>query len=345
MSKVLLVSLAALLTVATPSAFQAANPSVPQTSKIDSRVGDGLRKGEDALAAKKFRAALDAFKQAHQRAKNLSVPALWGMVRAYHGLAEHKNEADTCLAALKLVVGDRAMEADLRYHRGVALYLLAMQPGDRALREAEVEFSTAMSLPNAGPLTHFYLGMTILRQGSRDAEGLQHLESALAGGLKPPELNLASRAIENPRRAGELFAPEFSLVTRTGVSITNKDLMGKTVLLDFWGTWCPPCVKSTPGLVKLYEKFAGPSFEMIGISSDKPKDKAKWETYIDQHQLRWPQYLELKGTVIPPFNVGAYPTFIIIDSEGMVRLRLSGYGPGTMEKLEAAIQRTMDGGR
>ena len=237
------------------------------------------------------------------------------------------------------------MEGDLRYHRAVALYSLATQPGDRALREAEAELGAAMSLPNAGPLTHFYLGMAILRQGSRDPEGTRHLETALTGGLKSPELELAKRAIENPRRAGESFAPEFGLVTRTGVSITNKELAGKTVLLDFWGTWCPPCVKSTPGLVKLYEKFAGPSFEMIGISSDKPKDKAKWETYIDQHQLRWPQYIEIKGTVIPPFNVGAYPTFIIIDADGIVRLRMSGYGPGTMEKLESAIQRTIDAKR
>jgi thiol-disulfide isomerase/thioredoxin len=325
--------------MAAASVFDASNPRAAQAPASDGRVADALRKGEASLAAAKFTAALDTFKQANQLSKQSSVQALWGMARAYHGLADHKNEAATCLEALKLVAGDPAMEADLHYHRAVALYSLATQPADPALRVAEAELRAAVQLPNAGALTHFYLGMTILRQGNRDAEGVRHLEMAMAGGLKAPELELAKRAIENPRRAGERLAPEFSLVTRTGAPITNRDLAGKTVLLDFWGTWCAPCRKATPELVKLYEKFAGPSFEMIGISSDKPNDKSQWTAYIDEHQMRWPQYLDVKGTVIRPFSVNSYPTFVLIDREGVVRLRTSGYGPGAIEKLEAAIER------
>ena len=80
---------AAILIVAGPSTFDAANPRVVQAPKGDPRLEEGLRKGEDELAARKFTAALDAFKKAYERSKKLSVPALWGMVRAYHGLAEH----------------------------------------------------------------------------------------------------------------------------------------------------------------------------------------------------------------------------------------------------------------
>jgi thiol-disulfide isomerase/thioredoxin len=331
----------AVLVAALPPRFHASTPPSAQSAKPDSHVADALRKGEEALAAGKFAAALEAFRKADQQAAKLSVAALSGMARAYHGLGDYQHEAVACLDALKLVSGDTAMEADLHYNRGVALYSLATQPADPALRVAEAEFRATLQLLSSGAPTHFYLGMTILRQGNRDAEGLQHLETAIAGGLKSPDLELAKRAIDNPRRAGERLAPEFNFVTATGATITNRTLEGKTVLLDFWGTWCGPCLKATPGLVKLYAKFAGPSFEMIGISSDKSIDKSKWTKYVADHQLRWPQYLDLKHTVIAPFHVTAYPTFVVIDREGAVRLRTSGYGPGAIEKLEAAIERVI----
>ena len=310
----------------------------------DPRVTDALDKGEAALKVKKWEEALDSFKQAHNLANKASSVALFGMARAYHGLGAYKNEADSCQEALKVLGPNAALEATLRNQRGMALFSLAEKNTDKVLKDAEAEFRAAMALPGAAAITRFNLGVTLLRQ-ERDPEGLELLKAYVDSGVKGADVDNAKRMIENPRRARENYAPDYSITTRAGEFLSSKDLVGKTVLLDFWGTWCPPCVKSTPGLVKLYEKFAGPSFEMIGISSDKPKDKAKWETYIDQHQLRWPQYIEIKGTVIPPFNVGAYPTFIIIDADGIVRLRMSGYGPGTMEKLESAIQRTIDAKR
>jgi thiol-disulfide isomerase/thioredoxin len=332
----------AVATALAISGALASRPMAAQAPAADQRLTDALDKGEASLKAGKWEDAFRAFKQANDLAGKASVAALFGLARVYHGLGDYKNEAARCLDALKILGPDRVMEGQLRNQRGIALYLLAEKNTDKALKDAEIEFRAGLQLPGADANTRYYLGMTILRQGGRDAEGAEHLQAAVANGLASPHLDLARRAIDNPRRAGESFAPPFSLTTRDGRFLTNKELAGRTVLLDFWGTWCPPCRAATPGLVKLYQEFAGPSFEMIGISSDEPRDQAKWMKYVDEHHMLWPQYLEIRGTVILPFNVDAYPTFVVIDPDGIIRLRVKGYSSGsTMRQLEEAIQKSL----
>jgi thiol-disulfide isomerase/thioredoxin len=300
-------------------------------------VAKTLEKGEAALAAKKFDAALQEFKKADQQSKGNSGGALWGMARAYHGLGDYKAETANCTAALRLVGGDPAKESELRLARAIAMYAGAKSNADGALKNAETELRAVLLLPHSGPLIDFYLGMAILRIGGRDEEGLQRLDASITRGLQAPELDLAKRAIANPRSAGEMLAPPFTVTTRDGKSIANTDLAGKTVLLDFWGTWCAPCRQSTPGLVELHSKFADQPFVMIGISSDAAKDESKWKKYIDEHQMDWVQFLDLKKAAITPFAVHAYPTFVVIGPDGAIRLRFSGYGPGAMTQLERAI--------
>ena len=93
-------------------------------------------------------------------------------------------------------------------------------------------------------------------------------------------------------------APEIRLPSLTGDTIALSSLKGKMVLIDFWATWCPPCVIEQPELVKLYNKFKNAefvnakSFEIYGVSLDSKK--ATWQDIINKYGIGWIQVRDLK---------------------------------------------------
>jgi thiol-disulfide isomerase/thioredoxin len=315
------------------------------TPQADPRIADATDRGEAALKTRKWEEALNAFKEAHAASNKSSPLALFGMARAYHELGAYKNEAESCADALKLLGGSNPLfEAVLRNQRGLALFGLAEKPTDKVLKEAEAEFRTALELPGAAPITRFNLGVTLLRQ-SRDEEGIALLQSYVDAVPKAPETDRARRMIDNPRRARENFATDYSLTTRAGEFLSSKDLVGKTVFLDFWGTWCGPCLAATPDLVRLYRKLEANGFVMIGISSDAASAKQTWMNYIDENKMTWPQTLDSSRNVIRAFNVGTYPTYIVINHEGIITMRLEGYGRTTIQQAESEIRKQMKANR
>ena len=144
------------------------------------------------------------------------------------------------------------------------------------------------------------------------------------------------RIIENPRRAREPYAPEFSLKDLQGQRRTLSELSGKVVVLDFWGSWCPPCVKAVPGLNHLAKKLEG---RAVFISIDEGDSETTWRRFVAKNDMSWPQCWDV-GRYAHVYNVHAYPTYVIIDGEGLVRARRSGYGGRQTEAwLEAEIQK------
>lgn len=90
-------------------------------------------------------------------------------------------------------------------------------------------------------------------------------------------------------------APDFSFTSRGGEHITLDAFKGGTVVLDFCGSWCRPCVTSTPGLVALHEKYARQGVAFVGIAAKDKEDR--WGRFIDGHMMDWPQYLDRKLTI------------------------------------------------
>lgn len=113
--------------------------------------------------------------------------------------------------------------------------------------------------------------------------------------------------------------PNFTLKTPDGKDISLNDFKGKYVLVDFWASWCGPCLREMPNVVKLYKECKGKNFEIFGVSLDNKKDA--WVKAIKANGMKWPQGSDLKGWGSEPArlcNVSAIPFTVLIDPEGEV---------------------------
>ena len=124
------------------------------------------------------------------------------------------------------------------------------------------------------------------------------------------------KTIEN----GTMPAPDFTLTTPDGKALTLSSLQGKVVLIDFWASWCGPCRKENPNLVKLYEKYKNKGFTILSVSLDD-KETA-WKTAIEQDGLVWPNHVsDLKGWQSPMTQVYGFnsiPHTVLVSKDGKI---------------------------
>lgn len=110
-------------------------------------------------------------------------------------------------------------------------------------------------------------------------------------------------------------------VALDGRRIDTEELRGKVVLLDFWATFCEPCVQATPHLKDLYAKYHPEGFEIIGVSFDE--DKSALNRFIKERAVPWPQYFEpIQGPdnkIAQEFGVSAIPQIMLLDKKGCLR--------------------------
>jgi RNA polymerase sigma factor (sigma-70 family) len=133
-------------------------------------------------------------------------------------------------------------------------------------------------------------------------------------------------------------APSFTVKTVDGKPLALTDYRGKFLLLDFWATWCRPCLADTPHLKATYDAFGRDErFAMIGLSLDENVDELR--TYVERHELAWPQgILEswASSPVPPSFGVQAIPSIWLIGPDGKV-LAKDLRGPGIKGAVANAL--------
>ena len=115
------------------------------------------------------------------------------------------------------------------------------------------------------------------------------------------------------------FAPDIDLTAPDGKTIKLSSLRGKYVLLDFWASWCGPCLAEVPNVKAIYDMCKDKGFEVYGVSLDDKKDA--WEKAIDKHGLNWVHVSSLKGWECPVakrYNVTGIPKMFLLDKEGRI---------------------------
>lgn len=120
-------------------------------------------------------------------------------------------------------------------------------------------------------------------------------------------------------RSGEI-APNFSATTINGTNIELNDFQGKYVLIDFWGTWCGPCIDEIPNLKKAYNEYNSKGFEIIGIATDDNATRVK--DFVEENDLQWPQifeeHLSEEAIINNLYDVQGYPQQYLVGPDGTI---------------------------
>jgi len=130
---------------------------------------------------------------------------------------------------------------------------------------------------------------------------------------------------------------ELSFTAMDGSKVDIKDFAGKVVLIDFWATWCGPCVAEVPTLKKAYETYHPKGFEILGISLDDKK--ADLLAFTKKHEMPWPQYFDGKhwnNEISFRFGISSVPTTWLIDKKGVLRYT------DVRHQLESAVQKLLN---
>jgi len=298
-------------------------------------VAQALSQGDLYSSKRKYELALDAYHKADKLSHHSSAPCYLKIASVERKLGDFSSALDDAKKAVKVAGEDKSVAVRAHLLRASLLSQMAGKSTDKKLKEAEDEIRQALAQDSANAVAHYNLGFVLIRQ-ERDPEGIAEMNAFLAmPGADSETVAEARRIVANPLRARAPFAPDFSFTTRQNQDLSNAALRGKVVLMDFWGTWCPPCRESVPILRNLNKKYAGKPFQLVSVSSDDDEDV--WKTYIQAEHMDWPQYIDLPGDVLHSFKVESFPTFIVLDKDGVIRLRQSGEGPTTESDLEDAI--------
>lgn len=133
----------------------------------------------------------------------------------------------------------------------------------------------------------------------------------------------AAEVVKSPRVGTSVgdTAPDFTANNFHGGTVTLADHRGKIVLLDFWASWCGPCMRDMPNLVKIKDRYPADKFVIIGVSLDMEKTLSRMKQAIIENKLNYPITFDGKGwrnAVSSLYGVRSIPATFILDADGVI---------------------------
>lgn len=164
----------------------------------------------------------------------------------------------------------------------------------------------------------------------------ERAKTAIIYPLAQKQYEQVKKSVEKEKKlqalqAGNVDAPAFTLKDLNGKDVSLSDFKGKWVILDFWGAWCPWCIKGFPELKEAYAKYKD-ELEIIGI--DCNEGEAEWRAGVEKYELPWVNvYNPKETTLLDDYAVSGFPTKAIINPEGKIANITVGHNPEFFVKL------------
>jgi thiol-disulfide isomerase/thioredoxin len=138
---------------------------------------------------------------------------------------------------------------------------------------------------------------------------------------------------------GNIQAHPIALSDINAIAHDLQDYRGKVVLLNFWATWCPPCVEEIPSLGRLQQAFS--KDDLVVLSVDIGESKKEVQAFLQQVPADFPVLLDLDGTTVKQWKVIAFPTTFVISREGIIKLAYFGAlewdNPNVVRQLQELV--------
>lgn len=168
------------------------------------------------------------------------------------------------------------------------------------------------------------LYIQVLQDSTKGAEIIESLKEKYPNSKEADAADKILASLKQEAEAAKLRAtlvegaafPVFEATTLGGNPISLADYKGKVVLVDFWATWCGPCVAELPNLLSTYEAYHAKGFEIVGISLDRQKEAL--EGFVADKKIAWPQIFEQGAELAKKYGVRAIPTTYLLDREGNI---------------------------
>jgi thiol-disulfide isomerase/thioredoxin len=277
---------------------------------------------QDALALELFQAHPD-----HPEVTELMVQR-WGHMRSPPNL-----RVDLALEEMEKFLKDwpdSKTKDDVLYQRAAAL--AASDRPEAQKNEAIEEFIRAAPKDDRGAEL-----LMAAAEGAADKEGrLKIYRRIVADYVGSFETKTAAGSIRQIEAIGKPFELSFNDAI-SGQSVSIKELVGKVVVIDFWATWCGPCVAEMPTMKELYAKYKPQGVEFIGVSLDSPESMGgldKLKAFVKENGITWPQYYQGRGwesEFSGSWGISGIPTLFILDAEGRL------YSTEAREELRTLI--------
>lgn len=304
----------------------------------DSQESDELDEAHALFMQGEYEKAAKAFKKIRKREKTPSFDAAMGLSASYSRIGEFRKAADVADEALELA-STPAEEVAAYGQIGIAAFAQGTADQQGFLAAEEALRQVVERDPDSMEGVRYLYGVVLLRL-ERDEEGVAFIQDFLERYPDGPTAAQARSYVEDPRRARVPVIPDFTATTLDGDEVSPDSLLGKVVLFDFWGTWCAPCRASIPHLRKLSRKSEKEPFLIVGVASERSETTVR--DFTAENEMGWPQILDSNRILsMRTFGIQSYPTYVLVDHEGVIVFQDSGYSNRMEAQVSNAVRKAL----
>ena len=136
---------------------------------------------------------------------------------------------------------------------------------------------------------------------------------------------------------------DLEVKTLDGNTVTLSDeLKGELIVLDFWTTWCKPCIRSIPKIIAVSEKYDEAKVQFIGMNEDSPRNQNKVKPMVNSLKIPYTVVMDTEQIVLSELMVSAFPTLLIMNKKGEVLYTHVGFSSGDEVELEKKINELLE---